>query len=115
MKTKAYVYFLSCSEAFSGNQTGDFSLPVKGLRGFPMMFCGLIDTHIYIKEKLYVASEHQNISNLLFLLLNNFLRESDGHQEISRCCFFPTISIFIAYLWLMGNNRASLCAEVGHG
>ena len=115
MKTKTYIYFLSCSEAFSGNQNGDFSLLAKGLRGFPMMFCGLIDTHIYIKEKLYVASEHQNISNLLFLLLNNFLIASDGHQEISGCCFFATNSKFIANCRALSHNDASYGAEVGHG
>lgn len=116
MKTNTYVDVLSCSEAFSGNQTGDFSLPVKGLRGFPMMFCGLIDTLIYRKEKLYVASEHQNISNLLFLLLNNFLIAPDSHQEISHCCFFSTTSNLFAYYRVISHNRASygIGLEVGH-
>lgn len=115
MKTNACGNSLNCFDAFSKNQTGDFSLPVKGLRGFPLILCGLMDTYSYIEEKLYVASKHQRISNILFLLMNNSLRWLDGNQRISHCCFFPTISNFFAYCRALRHNCASYGVEVGHG
>lgn len=90
IKTKTYanpiVDSLRCSDGFSEHQTGVFSLPVKGLHGLPLILGCMRD--ILYKENLYIASEHQNIGNLLFLFLNNCLRRHEVSQRIKSAGFF---------------------------